>query len=53
MALVKGPNGLVLEMADGIAKDLVDSPSGDYEYAAEPRSEKLPASKAPSSKSKK
>lgn len=32
MPFVKGPNGLVIEMGEGTAADLVGSPSGDYEY---------------------
>jgi len=47
MALVKGPNGLVLEMADGIAKGLVDSPSGEYEYVKpEPKATAKPSPKS-------
>lgn len=47
MARVKGPNGLVLTIPDGIAADLVRSPSGDYSYVeAKDEPKKAPAKKA-------
>lgn len=40
---VKGPNGLVLDLPDGVATDLVNSPSGDY---SEVKDDPKPAKKA-------
>ena len=48
MARVKGPNGLVLTIPDGIAADLVQSPSGEYEYVKD--APKKSAASKPSSK---
>lgn len=49
MAAVKGPNGLVLDLPDDIATDLVKSPSGDYVYVEDEKPAKKTAPK-PSSK---
>lgn len=50
MARAKGPNGLVLTIPDGIAADLVGSPSGEYAYVED---EKPTAKKTAKPSSKK
>lgn len=44
---VKGPNGLVLTVPDGVGADLVNSPSGDY---IEVKDESKPVAKKTASK---
>lgn len=50
MARVKGPNGLVLTIPDGVAADLVGSPSGDYSYVEDEKPKAKKAAGKPSSK---
>lgn len=45
MARVKGPNGLVLDLPDGVAEDLVRGRSGDYAYVEDEKPAKKTASK--------
>lgn len=48
---VKGPNGLVLTVPDGVAGSLVNSPSGDYvEVKDEPKASTKKAASKPSKK---
>ena len=48
---VKGPNGVVLTLPDGVAESLVNSPSGDYvEVKDEPRAPAKKAAPKPSQK---
>ena len=50
MARIKGPNGLALNVPDGVAKDLVNGRTDAYEYVKdEPKSESKSTAK-PSSK---
>lgn len=53
MARIKGPNGLVLTVADDIAEGLVKSPAGDFEYVKdEPKVEPKSTAKRSSSAKK-
>lgn len=49
MALVKGPNGLVLDVPDLTATDLVNGRTGDYELVEE-KPTKATAKKSSSAK---
>lgn len=47
---VKGPNGLVFDLADDVAKGLLQSPTGEY---VEVKDEPKPTKTAPKPSSKK